>query len=346
MDIAKQIEKLVLKHECVIIPGLGAFITNYFPAEIIPQQLSIQPPARKLVFNSLLNTNDGLLAHYLSQRMNVSYKTSLQLLELFVIYCQRDLAEGKQIAFGNLGILDRNNHNKLEFYPNTNVNYSEDAFGLKPLTLKQIQRKPDYNLLSPVWKAEIRPSNTKVLTLNRLALRKIAAVLIPLAILVSAVFFVPSLIENQNLQQTSVFSFLDSLKLNIFSQNDINDNTLEVENEELQTSADAILETEEVQEESTDIKASEFIVKEQFVEIPNGNYHIICGSFFEKNRADNLVNQLKAEGFPAYIAGQSFSGTYRVSIQSFANMDEASDQMDWLRYKGYERAWILVKSFK
>ena len=129
MDIAAHIGQLVLEHECVIIPGLGGFLTNYHAAEINQQQHRIQPPTRKLVFNAQLNSNDGLLAHYLSQRLDISYKTSLLLLEVFANYCQRDLAEGKQIAFGDLGILDKNSHHKLEFYPNTTINYNEDAKG-------------------------------------------------------------------------------------------------------------------------------------------------------------------------------------------------------------------------
>ena len=210
MDIAAHIGKLVLEHECVIIPKLGGFLTNYNTAEIKPQQHHILPPSRTLVFNSQLNTNDGLLANYLANQLDISYKTSLLLLEVFVNYCQRDLAEGKQIAFGNLGMLDMNTNNKLEFHPNTSINYNEDAFGLKAIPLKSIERKPDFSLQAPLMKKLVKPPKTKVIKLNGLALRKIAAVIIPLGILISAVFYFPS--AHNNLQQTSLFSFLDSSK--------------------------------------------------------------------------------------------------------------------------------------
>lgn len=350
MDIAAHIGQLVLEHECVIIPGLGAFLTNYHAAEINHHQHRIQPPTRNLVFNALLNTNDGLLAHHLSQRLDLSYKTSLLLLEVFANYCQRDLAEGKQISFGDLGILDRNAHNNLEFYPNTTVNYNEDAFGLKPIAIKAIERKPDFSLQAPIHKKEIKLPATKVITLNTLALRKIAAVLIPVAILVTAVFYLPTLVQNENIQQTSLFSFLDSLRSTGSDKKGDNATTdFETKNAEVAgVTVEYQLAEESVLAEDANMEivpeASEFIVQDE-IEIPKGQFHIICGSFSEKARAEALVNHLKEEGFAASIAGQSKYGTYRVSMQSFATSKDANKQINWVRHQGYDMAWILNKTF-
>ncbi|MFH1000420.1 MAG: SPOR domain-containing protein [Bacteroidota bacterium] len=351
MDIAALIGELVLERECVIIPGLGAFITNYSPSEINRQQLSIQPPTKRLVFNSSLVSNDGLLAHYLAQKTAISYKTSLRLLELFVDYCHRDLADGKQIAFGHLGIMNKNSHQKLEFYPNFAVNYNEDTFGFKALTIKQVVRKPDYDLLAPVQKESVRPQESKVLKLNKITLRKIAAVLLPLAIITSAFFYLPSIVRNDNSNQSSVFSFLDNLNLN-FGQTK-NENIVDVQVEEplieISTEDNTIVEEKLSTEYPIDEKefnsSDEIIVKEQSVSLPGKLYHVICGSFYEKNGADEMVSNLKEEGFDAYIAGQSNSGSYRVSMGAFAQMDDAENQMNWIRFHGFKNAWILKKEF-
>lgn len=351
MDIAAHIGQLVLEHECVIIPGLGAFITNYNAAEINPHHHRIQPPSRNLVFNAQLNTNDGLLAHHLSQRLDLSYKTSLLLLEVFSKYCQRDLDQGKQIAFGELGLLDRNRFNKLEFYPNTTINYNEDAFGLKPLAIHTIERKLDFSLQAPIQKKEIKLPATKVIKLNTSALRKVAAVLIPLALLVSALFYLPTLVKNENLQQTSVFSFLDSLRSSLFFDEALDENTMPLvaENKvespvklELSEAKDEVS-PEEDKLENSDLNA-EFIVQET-AEIPQKQFHIICGSFNEKDRAEALVDQLKADGFSASIVGQSKYGTYRVSIQSYSNLEDANKQINWVRSQGFDKAWVLNKTF-
>ncbi|MCD6180203.1 MAG: SPOR domain-containing protein [Bacteroidales bacterium] len=349
MDIAAHIGQLVLEHECVIVPRLGAFLTNYHAAEIVPHQYSINPPRRNLVFNAQLNTNDGLLAHHLSQRLDISYKTSLLLLEVFVDYCLRDLADGKQIAFGELGILDRNSHNKLEFNPNTTINYNENAFGLRPLALKSIERKSDFSSQAPIQKKEVKLSSTKVITLNSSALRKIAAILIPLAVFIGTLFYLPTLVQNENIQQTSIFSFLDSLKSSMFSDEEYNNTEVlsVVDNKTIDsdikenTTEDALVDNVDIE---SDIETNEFIVHEE-IEIPKGQYHIICGSFMEKDRAEAFVSHLKADGFAASIAGQSKYGTYRVSMQSFSNSADAKKQIKWIRNQGYDKAWILNKTF-
>jgi len=352
MDIAAHIGQLVLEHECVIIPGLGAFLTNSHASEINQRHHSIQPPIRSLVFNAQLNSNDGLLAHYLSQRLDFSYRTSLHLLEVFASYCQRDLADGKQIAFGDLGILDKNSHHKLEFYPNTAINYNEDAYGLKPLAIKSIEREAGFGLNAPIRKMETRSKTAKVIAINR-TLRKVAAVLIPAAILLSALLYLPSVVQNKQLHQSSVFSFMDSLKSSIFSNDKPDDTaiettieaTFEIPASEIAGEKAALDLVADKKETETIENPSEISVEKLTVEIPKGNYHIICGSFVEMKRAEAMVNHLKAKGFQAYVAGQSKSGSFRVSIQSCANSEDASRQIKLIRYQGYDMAWILKKTY-
>lgn len=352
MDIAAHIGQLVMEHECVIIPGLGGFITNYRAAELNQLQHQISPPSRTLVFNAQLNTNDGLLANFLAQRLDISYKTALLLLELFSSYCQRDLSEGKQIDFGDLGILDRNIHHKLEFYPNLSVNYNEDAFGLKALDLKKIERKSNFNLQAPILQKEERPHHTKVIKLNNLPLRRIAAFLIPFALLIGAAFYLPSFVQNKSLQQTSFFSFLIDSNSSRVSNSNIKSLDNQTDTKEFSPMTVEVIPTTEkeaevevINNESIPDDPSGFIVRDQVDIAPQGKFHIICGSFFDKDRADALVNQLKAEGFAAFLAGQSKSGTYRVGMESFVNINDASSQLDWVRQQGYNEAWILNKKF-
>ncbi len=355
MDIAAHIGQLVMEHECVIIPGLGGFITDYRAAEINQLQHQILPPSRKLVFNAQINGNDGLLANFLSQRLDISYKTALLLLEVFANYCQRDLAEGKQINFGDLGILDKNIHNKLEFYPNNAINYNEDSFGLKALDFQKIERKSDFSLRAPIIKREVRPNSTNIIQLNSSVIRKIAALLIPFGLLIGAVFYLPSIGQNKYLQQTSFFSFLNN-----FNQSETLDTNLD--NSKTESTTEEFTDISNIESKSTLVETavsenienksdittpvlSDLIVRDRIVDLPKGKFHIICGSFGEKSRADALVAHLKSEGFAAFAAGQSKSGTYRVSIQSFANLNDASRQMQWVRAQGFDRAWILNKRF-
>jgi len=62
MQLATYIKDLLYRYECVIIPGFGAFLTQYQSATINSANNSIFPPGKQVSFNRQLQTNDGLLA--------------------------------------------------------------------------------------------------------------------------------------------------------------------------------------------------------------------------------------------------------------------------------------------
>ena len=76
MSISKYIIELLHKHDCVIIPGFGAFLTKYIPASHDNNVFS--PPKKSVTFNGMLKENDGLLANEISAKENISYNASLK----------------------------------------------------------------------------------------------------------------------------------------------------------------------------------------------------------------------------------------------------------------------------
>ena len=66
-------------------------------------------------------------------------------------------------------------------------------------------------------------------------------------------------------------------------------------------------------------------------DLPGTRYHIIVGSFSsaEKKRAEQLVEKLKAQDYPATLI--SSSQRYRVSIESFPTENEANAARDEYR---------------
>lgn len=73
----------------------------------------------------------------------------------------------------------------------------------------------------------------------------------------------------------------------------------------------------------------------------NNSYHIIVGSFSpaEKKGAEQLVEKLKAQNYPATLI--SSSQRYRVSIESFPTESEANAALDKYReITGRQDIWI------
>jgi L,D-transpeptidase YcbB len=75
-------------------------------------------------------------------------------------------------------------------------------------------------------------------------------------------------------------------------------------------------------------------------------YAIIVGAFKSLKNAEGLVSHLKAKGYEAAIAGQSATGLFRISIQSYSDKDEAYRQLTLLRSNGFSGAWVLAKDEK
>ena len=61
IELSRHIESLLLHHDCVIVPGLGGFGTQYVPARRIEEEFLFLPPYRSVGFNQQLVLNDGLL---------------------------------------------------------------------------------------------------------------------------------------------------------------------------------------------------------------------------------------------------------------------------------------------
>ncbi|GMT45728.1 MAG: hypothetical protein IEMM0006_1560 [bacterium] len=130
MKIARYIGDLLYDYECVVIPGLGGFLTNDKPASIQPNTHHFRPPYKQVMFNAYLKTNDGLLVNYIAREENISYQEAKAQVDKFVYLCDNALKSGKRINFHRVGYLHLNKNEKIIFEQDSSINYNADAFGL------------------------------------------------------------------------------------------------------------------------------------------------------------------------------------------------------------------------
>lgn len=71
IQIESHIEKLLLSHDCVIVPGIGGFVTRFEGSYVDGDEIC--PPYRSVSFNSQLKDNDGLLAQSYMAAYDTSY---------------------------------------------------------------------------------------------------------------------------------------------------------------------------------------------------------------------------------------------------------------------------------
>ncbi|GEM_PF-418405 len=140
MKIARYIADLLFEYECVVIPGLGGFITRNHPASIHPVRNQFKPPWKEIVFNPHLRTNDGLLINHIALSEKLTYQEAKGRIDRFVLKCLNEMRQGRRISFKKIGSLYMNNQQTLMFDADESQNYLASSFGLGTFVSHPIAR--------------------------------------------------------------------------------------------------------------------------------------------------------------------------------------------------------------
>ena len=161
MKIAKYIGDLLFDYECVVIPGLGGFITEDKSVSVNEFTHKFKPPFRKVYFNARLRANDGMLINHVAQEEQIDYKVAKSRVDNFVFQCKNALEKGKRINFNNIGFIYQDKENNIVFQQDIAVNYNPDSFGLSSVVSPAIRRESDEEKVKKAIKSAIDPETRK-----------------------------------------------------------------------------------------------------------------------------------------------------------------------------------------
>jgi hypothetical protein len=134
--IEAHIEKLLLSHDCVIVPGIGGFITRYESSFV--EEDEIYPPYRSVSFNSQLKDNDGLLVQSYMTAYDTSYPRAQSLVEENIKEISNALHEKGEYEFAHIGKLQLMQNQSLVFSPFDDLGlFSRDHYGLAPCAIEE-----------------------------------------------------------------------------------------------------------------------------------------------------------------------------------------------------------------
>jgi nucleoid DNA-binding protein len=137
---------LLTKHECVIIPGFGAFVASAVEKSKIKETGLLCPPVQPLGFNPEIKHNDGLLANSISKKEDISYKEACLRIRQYVDYLNNRLEEQKTIQIQWVGKLALSAKRKIIFAPSLYLSCNASHFGLSNFylpTLKELEGNLD-----------------------------------------------------------------------------------------------------------------------------------------------------------------------------------------------------------
>lgn len=130
IELARHIEALLLKHNCVIVPHLGGFVTHYVPARHLSSENLYLPPHRSVGFNPQLTINDGLLVQSYMQAYDTNYPETLRLIENATSMLKKELQESGEFKLNGIGTLFMNMDGGYDFVSNEAGVLSPELYGL------------------------------------------------------------------------------------------------------------------------------------------------------------------------------------------------------------------------
>lgn len=111
------IEYLLLRHDCVIVPGLGAFIATMSGARLDLERGEILPPSRRVMFNKSVKVDDGLLANSFARKYNITFEDARSVIERKVNALFSELNTSGRVSCGALGSLLLGDEGNIVFEP-------------------------------------------------------------------------------------------------------------------------------------------------------------------------------------------------------------------------------------
>lgn len=137
--LVKNISRLVAYHNCVILPGVGAFLAHRVPACYNAAEKIFMPPHRTLGFNPQVVVDDALLQSEYMSNGKLSYEEAAVALSRDIETLRSELSAKGVVCFGELGTFTMDIEGKINFTPNENgiddpYNYGFEPFAISPLS--------------------------------------------------------------------------------------------------------------------------------------------------------------------------------------------------------------------
>ena len=141
MMIEKHISALLYRYQCVMVPGFGAFITETVSARYNETSNTFAPPKKTLLFNALLQQNDGLLANHIALEENMTFNEAVLKIQEQVQLWKGALNGQEVVYLKNIGELSLNQEQKIQFEPVGSTNYLTSSFGLTAVMAAALERE-------------------------------------------------------------------------------------------------------------------------------------------------------------------------------------------------------------
>jgi len=325
--VSFHIAYLLTQYECVIVPGLGAFVVSLSSREKTGGEKMLSPPENFLGFNSEIKHNDGLLANSIAQEMKSSYREATLLIEQYVRDILLRLNDGKKVDIPWVGSLSLKNNKKI-FQSEKTLSCNASNYGLNAISLPRVID------IQPETSAHPEKKNKKNKEVIWIPVsRKFIIYSGSVAAAILAMCIIPTPLNNEyfNLRHTQYASILNLPAQSIPNVVEAED----VSETEIQAPENA---------SSTEIATSlPEVTNLAQTETKTLHYYIIIASLPDQLSAKKTLAALQSDGFENAAILLSSDSRYRIYTNRFEDKAEAEEFLIQFKedYPEQANAWVL-----
>lgn len=317
----RHIEYLLLRHDCVIVPGLGAFIVTTTPARIDYDTRRIFPPYRSVMFNQAVTLDDGLLANSYARSLSLTFEEARQVIIKDVASLHNSLRTNRVIEIGRLGQLSMGEEDQLQFSPSTAADAISGLIGLSSIPLPDARKTAKQKAFSSKKLSEKKEDSPYYhFRINRTAIKFTAVFAVILALALAVIMYpVPHDSREQRASVVPVEVLIPTAKQTTTTPTQVVDSNISV---------------------PTEVTAAEPTVK---VEKSAPAYYMIVATFNSKKEAERYAATHSSDEYP--LEAVSSRKLTRVSAASSDNKEELIKKLNSPTVaKRFPHAWIWTSS--
>lgn len=319
LRILPHIERLLLIHDCVIVPKLGGFVLQTIPASV-HEDNTFSPSFKEMTFNMTLQHNDGLLAEAYMKQYDVNFKKAELMIEEDVSEMKASLQQYRKLSLGVLGSFVLGEEGQMIYKSPVDNNFNIATYGFSSFTMLPLSVLEESDPTSDHSKKTKK--DTLYIPVSRRLLRVVAASAAAIALFL----LISTPVKDVNLSAYKA-SFIPT------------EITFPV-----QTKAEAIVaesvavENEKPADEPSVIEKAEPARPVERVKM----YHIVVASFPTEKQADDFISAADKKDCKN-MNKILRDGKYRIYADRFENRGDAEKYMTTLRTNPkYKEAWLFA----
>lgn len=335
LRIVTHIERLLLVHDCVIVPKFGGFVLQGVPAMRCIEEHTFCPYRKEISFNQTLQHSDGLLPESYMQMYTVDYRQAQLMLEEDVEVMTNTLRQYGKLSLGTLGAFSIGEEGQMIFQPGETDLFNAGSYGLPVFhfpTLASLQtEREEVTLLATHQKKR----DTLYIPISRKLIR--AAVTSAAAIALSLLVSTPVKDVNQEAYTASFVPTEMVIQKPIATETEPLD-TLVAKADTKQVPSEDVI----VHEVKKAVSVPQKTTAPKPITVHPKMYHIVIASFPTEAQADEFISGVDHTECK-HVSKVVRDGKYRIYADKFDNREAAESYMATLRTNPkYKDAWLFI----